>query len=426
MTGKRTPAPTPISQEKPPAARLGPRPLWLHLGLAAMPWLGSPAAWTQWKQGSPPWKGAQASDLEAVARKLADYPAEAVEAALAAEGVRRLARMMAGVSRYRAHPWHRPPEAAPVLWQEGSTRLLDYGAEGGRPLLIVPSLINRAYVLDLMAERSFLRFLAGAGLRPLLVDWGVPGAAETNFGLDDYVAGRLARALAVTRTLAGGPVPVIGYCMGGLLAAGLAALEPAAISALVFLATPWDFYVADDGVTGRQMAALHAVLAPALSAWGAMPTDMLQLFFTALDPLLAARKFSRFAAAEAGEPPPEGRPDSAFVAVEDWLNDGVPLVARVAGECLAGWWGANTPATGKWEVAGCPVVAGKLAQPSLVVVPSADRIVPPASALALASALPRRDLIEPPLGHIGMMVSAKAPGWVWQPLRDWLVTMTAS
>jgi polyhydroxyalkanoate synthase len=425
MTGKRVPKPEPTSQPK-PAPRLGPRPLWLHLGLAAMPWLGSPAAWRQWKHGSPPWKGQQANDLEAVARKLADYPAGAVEAALAAEGMRRLARMMSGIGRYRAHPWRRPDEQATVLWQDGTTRLLDYGAGAGRPVLVVPSLINRAYVLDLMPDRSFLRFLAVGGLRPLLVDWGSPGTAEADFGLDDYVAGRLSGALAAACAVAGGPVPVIGYCMGGLLAAALGALEPAGVSALVFLATPWDFHVADGGVAGRQMAALHAALTPALSAWGEMPTDLLQVFFTALDPLLAARKFSRFAAAEPGEPPPEGRPDAAFVAVEDWLNDGVPLAARVAEECLARWWGQNTPATGRWQVAGCPVVAGKLELPSLIVVPSADRIVPPASALALATALPDRELIEPPLGHIGMMVSAKAPGWVWQPLRDWLVTMTAA
>src|SRR3546814_5935604 len=38
------------------------------------------------------------------------------------------------------------------------------------PVLVVPSLINRAYVLDLTAERSLLRWLAAHGLRPLLLD----------------------------------------------------------------------------------------------------------------------------------------------------------------------------------------------------------------------------------------------------------------
>ena len=37
----------------------------------------------------------------------------------------------------------------PTLWSAGATRLLDYGPARRPPLLVVPSLINRAYILDL-------------------------------------------------------------------------------------------------------------------------------------------------------------------------------------------------------------------------------------------------------------------------------------
>ncbi len=50
-----------------------------------------------------------------------------------------------------------------MLWRDGSTRLLDYRPAGGAPLLVVPSLINRAYILDLAPGRSLLRHLAEAG-----------------------------------------------------------------------------------------------------------------------------------------------------------------------------------------------------------------------------------------------------------------------
>jgi polyhydroxyalkanoate synthase len=64
----------------------------------------------------------------------------------------------------------------PVAWREGALRLLDYGrGSAGPAVLVVPSLINRYYVLDLLPEQSFLRHLAEAGLRPLVVDWGEPG-----------------------------------------------------------------------------------------------------------------------------------------------------------------------------------------------------------------------------------------------------------
>ena len=78
--------------------------------------------------------------------------------------------------------------------REGCSRLLDYGAApeaadpAGPPVLVVPSLINRAYILDLAPGRSLLRWLAAQGLRPLLLDWGAPGPAEAGFGLEDYGA----------------------------------------------------------------------------------------------------------------------------------------------------------------------------------------------------------------------------------------------
>ena len=73
----------------------------------------------------------------------------------------------------------------PELWREGTTRVLDYGdpARGGVPLLVVPSLINRAYILDLSARSSLLRWLADQGFRPFLVDWGRPGIDERGRGL---------------------------------------------------------------------------------------------------------------------------------------------------------------------------------------------------------------------------------------------------
>jgi len=64
------------------------------------------------------------------------------------------------------------------------------------------------------------------------------------------------------------------------------------------------------------------------------------------------RKFLAFARMDPTHPKA-----AAFVALEDWLNDGVPLAAPVARECLAGWYGANTPATGQWRVAGKVVEA---------------------------------------------------------------------
>ncbi len=184
--------PMPPNPAKP---RVGPRPLPLHLAAAGLAWTSSLAALPLLKNGSIAWRPELKAAAQSLANELARAQPEAFAAAVSREARHRLAAFLDGLTRYRRHPYRRAEAGAPAIWREGTTRLLDYGTgENGVPLLVIPSLINRAYILDLEPERSFLRFLAGEGFRPYLVDWDAPGEAERQFSLDDYIAGRLSRA----------------------------------------------------------------------------------------------------------------------------------------------------------------------------------------------------------------------------------------
>ena len=398
------------------STRLGPRPLLLHLAAANLTWWSSLAALPALRSGSLPWRPSLAARGASLQRSLAAVAIEDFAGALQAEILRRQSDFLDGVEAYRKHPFRRGQADPPLLWQEGTTRLLDYGFAGaeGPPLLVVPSLINRAYILDLTPGSSLMRWLARRGFRPLLVDWGRPGPEERGFGLDDYILGRLGRALEAVQAAAGRPPAVIGYCMGGLLALALGLHRPGEIAGLALMATPWDFH-AGQAAQGALAAQTLAALAPVIDALGELPVDAIQAFFAALDPQLALRKFLDFAATDG-----TGAKAEAFVALEDWLNDGVPLAAPVAHACLAGWYGANSTVAGTWRIGGRVVDPRDLALPSLCVIPSQDRIVPPASARALAEAIPGAEILAPLIGHIGMVVSARAQQKVWRPLADWL------
>lgn len=345
-------------------------------------------------------------------------------AALDREILRRFDAFLTGVLVYRRHPYRRDLPHPPILWEEGSSRILNYGLRAAsdphrsRPVvLVVPSLINRAYILDLMAGRSFMRWLDEAGFSPLLLDWGVPKEEERAFSLEDYIAGRLGRALEALQSLRPGPVFVIGYCMGGLLALPQALLRQEQIAGLICLATPWDFHAEDDTPALTSIVAMAREAEPWLAGLGGLPVDCLQIYFALLDPLQILRKFQSFGRLA-------GDSDKArlFVALEDWLNDGVTLPAEVARQCLHGWYGENQPATGRWEVAGRLITPRDYRRPSLVVIPKADRIVPPKSAAALADQLPGSERWTPEAGHIGMMVGGRAEGALWQPLAQWIHT----
>ncbi|MEX2453150.1 MAG: alpha/beta fold hydrolase, partial [Rhodospirillaceae bacterium] len=213
-------------------------------------------------------------------------------------------------------------EPPPAVWESGPTRLLDYGTTDpagtdGDPVLFVPSLVNRSYIMDLTAERSLMRFLAARGFRPLLLDWGTPGPRELAMGFDDCIGATMREALAVANERAGGPVPVVGYCMGGTMATALACLCPDRIAALALLAAPWDFHAATGGpppmiVAGR--TALEGILA----TMECLPVDAIQALFFSLDPVKGWSKFRAFARLR-----PDSPQAATFVALEDWLNDGV-------------------------------------------------------------------------------------------------------
>jgi polyhydroxyalkanoate synthase len=325
--------------------------------------------------------------------------------------------MLEGILAYRRHPYRRALPVPPVLWAEGTTRLLDYrgrgGAAGGPAVMAVPSLVNRAYVLDLMPEQSFLRFLAAQGIAPFLLDWDAPGPQERAFTLTDYVL-RQERAIAAVHAATGVKPLLLGYCMGGTLTTATAARHPDSIAGMIALAAPWDFH-ADQAVQAGLLGTAYAAMAPLVEAAGEMPVDVIQSLFAALDPTLALRKFTRFAAL-----PPGSEEARRFVALEDWLNDGISLAAKVARECMLAWYGQYTPGAGRWEIAGIPVRPQRIAVPTLHVVPMKDRIVPPASADALALITPGAERWTPALGHIGMMASAGAPTVLWRQLSGWI------
>jgi polyhydroxyalkanoate synthase len=416
-----------------PLMRRGPRPLLLHLTLAMLRSTVSRATSPLWNKGWPhspersnapdPSGSSLPPILQAIQNAIQNLGQDGshtgeLPAAVVAETIRQDAALIEGIAAYRRHDWHRTLIDPPSIWSEGGTRLLDYGGtHGGRPVLFVPSLINRAYVLDLAEGNSMLRWLARHGVRPLLLDWGWPAETERRFTLTDYVAGRMERAMTAAAQAAGEPPVLAGYCMGGTLAVAAAQRRPDLISGLALLAAPWDFH-APDPERAIQAAQTLPLLEPALAFSHALSVDLLQSLFTLLDPWGVADKYRGFARL-----PQDSPRAKLFVALEDWLNDGIPLAAEVARICLGEWYGQNTPARGQWRIAGLPVDPTAIAQPTFVAVPGRDRIVPPLSALPLARLIQGAVLHQPTAGHIGMAAGVRAEASLWRPLLDWLRTL---
>lgn len=355
------------------------------------------------------------TDTEHWAEHLKDEGTELLESLdpldVAEASCTRLKDMLKGIDLWRGHPYRRSVPDPKTVWSHQSARLLDFGDDtGGKPLFVIPSLINRHYILDLMEDVSFVRSLQGHGLRPLLLDWGDGARDFATYSLDTYTEQVLLPAFDHVSDMYAKPVSVLGYCMGGTLAVGLASLIGDRIERLALLGTPWDF----DAMPGvaqmiRQQINFvspekaRTILGALDQCFGAIPHDLFQYLFAVLAPTQVVQKFARFSQID-----PSSHAARKFVAVEDWLSDGQPLPSRVAEAVLIDWYVENQPGWDTWKLCDQTIDPRKIGARTLIVTGQRDHIVPPAVSAPLAHLIGDGTHLSVPTGHVGMIVGASA------------------
>ncbi len=331
----------------------------------------------------------------------------ALAARQAGEDRARLAAILAGLKRYQEVARTDPMPAFPVIGRLGGVRLLRVGGpDSGPALVILPSLINAPAVLDLASDRSLIRHLAAAGHRTFLVDWGPMGPGERRLGLAGLVSARL---LPLLRRL-DGPVALLGYCLGGTLAIAAGQLLGERLARLALIAAPWHFDGFEPEARRHALETWRAVR-PVGKALGAVPVQLLNPLFWALDEAAVVAKF------EALSRRPEGDPQIKwFAAVEDWANSGAPLGLAAARDLFLHGFGTDRIGRGLWRVGGVRIDPAALRAPILDVGATRDRIVPPPARIRR----PGVAHLEVASGHVGMVVGSGARESLWAPLSNWL------
>ena len=116
-----------------------------------------------------------------------------------------------------------------VIYQNDLMQLIQYAPSTEtvwrRPLLYVPPLVNKYYLLDLQPKSSLIRWLVEQGHSVFVISWVNPGPALADKGLADYLdLGPVAALEAIEQATGERTVDVFGFCMGGTLAGIFAAL----------------------------------------------------------------------------------------------------------------------------------------------------------------------------------------------------------
>ena len=109
-----------------------------------------------------------------------------------------------------------------VVFQNALMQLIQYAPATEqvwkRPLLYVPPLVNKYYLLDLQPKSSLIRWLVEQGHTVFVISWVNAGPELADKGIADYlIDGPVAALRAIEQATGEREVDLFGFCMGGTL-----------------------------------------------------------------------------------------------------------------------------------------------------------------------------------------------------------------
>lgn len=310
-----------------------------------------------------------------------------------------------GENKWRLLRYRRPP----VSTQDLST------VASRTPLLLVPSLINRHYILDLMPGKSLAEYLVARGHEVYVIDWGTPTAEDRFVTFDDIADRAIGRALTQVTRLSGQPqAHLLGYCLGGTLAAIHAAARPKKVASLVALAAPIRF--GDDGLLAAWTRSPGFDVNAMVDAFGLVPWQLTQGAFQMLRPTLPLAK-----AVNLLDRAWNDRYLDGYLALEAWANDNVSLPGEFYRRYIDELYRGDALWQGRFAVSGKVAALADIRCPVLAVTFAHDGIAPAASCAALVEGVASVDksVWTLPGSHVGGVVSREASQGLWPALSAW-------
>ena len=307
-----------------------------------------------------------------------------------------------------------------VVWSRGKARLLRYESDARTrhpPLVIVWSIVSRAYILDLRPGQSFVERLLDEGFDVFLLDWGVPDAVDAGNTLELYVENYLPRALDAARDEAGSEeLDLLGYCFGGVLSLLHVAANPdASVRDLVVMATPIDMREIEGVI--RAIVRGQLEVDDVLDETGNVPADAVYQGFASLRPTTDIFKYATLWERLWNDEFVDG-----YQAMAGWIRDQTPLPGAVARQMVDLFLRRNLLAEGEVPLGGRVVRFADITCPVLNVMAETDHMVPPAASEGLGRLVSSEDYtdLRIPAGHIGLAAGRDAARITIPRIVEWL------
>jgi len=110
-----------------------------------------------------------------------------------------------------------------VVFQNDLFQLIQYDPAtdkvAAEPLLYVPPLVNRFYMIDLVPRQSLVKWLVDQGRTVFVVSWVNPTEKHRHKGVGEYVLDGVVAAVEQVRVRTGQAPDLFSFCLGGTLVA---------------------------------------------------------------------------------------------------------------------------------------------------------------------------------------------------------------
>lgn len=315
-----------------------------------------------------------------------------------------------------------------VVYRENKLKLLHYDAEAAGidpeqthdvPILVVYALINRPYILDLQPNRSVVRRLLEAGFDVYLIDWDEPSVLDGSLGLEDYVDRYIDNCVDVVCDRSGlDAINILGYCMGGTMAAMYSALHPENVLNLGLMASSLCFE-GEGGVLELWGSEDYYDPETVADTFGTVPAEFFDVGFALMDPV--QNTITKYAYLY------DNLEDEDFVEnfarMERWLSDGIDMAGRTYQQFLETIYQDNKFYNNELYLDGKHVDIENIDMPVLQIVAEYDHLVPPGASTPFNDVISSDDttVMSAKAGHIGLSVSSRAHEELWPNVCEWFI-----
>jgi polyhydroxyalkanoate synthase len=312
-----------------------------------------------------------------------------------------------------------------VVWTHRNTTLFRYRSEERRhavPLLLVFALINRSDIFDLQPGNSFVEHLLAEGFDVFLLDWGEHEDADADMGLEAFVLDELHWGVRETlRAAAAQELSMLGWCIGGTLAAMYAALEHDALRNLILLTTPID---TASSRYSKWVARDSFDPAFVTDVYPSVPGELIDFANKLLKPVTNYWSTYRRLWEDVWAGNDRRVP---YQAMARWVADNPRFPGRAYREWITWMYKENGLVRGRLRLRGRRVDLSRIDQNLLVVTAGADHIAPREGTVAVLDLVSSADVthFDRPGGHIGLMVGSNARRGTWPDITEWLAQRSA-